>query len=918
MKTSSYLCFIILVVNLLSIDLSGSPYEIIDLGVLPNETSSIATALNNLGQVVGYSGDNGFLWSGGEMVKIPDFASNTNKTRPQDINNSGVVVGLDWTGDRYRAIMFDSVSGISTGLPTPQGSYLRSKYVRAINDSGDYVGTARSSRTNNDDIHYVKYHDLSRIDFREKGGGFIDINNQRKVLRIRAYAGGYIWDESDTLVFISRLPNRGFAWPVKFNDFDEVVGYANDWSQPNLRPFFWSESTGSLDLAGNREGIGKANSINNLSHVVGYFDDKATLWVQNQLFYLNDLIPDSSGWELTEAIDINDYSVIVGRGVINDQIQAFLLQPSGFTAAKEFIPERSPIVLDRLARWDGVQWNNVSFSEIVSGNVYVFVHGWAPGWRDWVEQQSELDLANAWNAHEHNGQTGPAQNITKMAEAIAEADPNAIVLAYSWIDDSATPDDSLLARWSRRHTDENGARLAQAMTYAIANKSQVGVHIIGHSHGARVAAVATSILEKTGALRVNHLTILDSPERWANLNNEPWYGGAANHLWEVLKNINIGQQPDSVFVDNYYASAVGRKYGDICPGVVDVGLIPDSGLIAAHGYPVDWYAQALSLPNIGLAWSPLLGTGYTDLENLYFQDWGIPGIYLDRSKEFVLRSGTDTVVGPDLIEYPLEYEIFLVEGQITYENGKVILWEASPAFYSCFASFTEGDQILKLKYHFVEQGDGDKFGIWIDDDLSYLIAGNSYGVAEGEATIDISQVNSGNHTITLALYSEGEANSIIEVSDISVIRPQQSTSSKYGDWAMTYNLKGSISDPGSIVFEDGLPNLVKYAFNLNGAASDNHRFGTETATSGLPVIEFYVDPMNIPYWRLNVLRRRNSGLIYTPVTTSFNDPMHWNPVVSEPIVEQISDEWEVANYNIPVESSNEGGLAVRVRVEVID
>ena len=42
---------------------------------------------------------------------------------------------------------------------------------------------------------------------------------------------------------------------------------------------------------------------------------------------LNKLIPEDSGWELTCAYDINDGGFIVGEGIRNSEIRAFLLSP---------------------------------------------------------------------------------------------------------------------------------------------------------------------------------------------------------------------------------------------------------------------------------------------------------------------------------------------------------------------------------------------------------------------------------------------------------------------------------------------------------------------------------------------------------------------------------------------------------------
>ena len=102
-------------------------------------------------------------------------------------------------------------------------------------------------------------------------------------------------------------------------------------------------------------------------------------------------------------------------------------------------------------------------------------------------------------------------------------DPNATVLAYTWIDDSATCEDWLGVPedvfHSRAYTTMNGLRMAEAVTQGWP-RLQPGagrVHLLGHSHGAGVATVAALALQQAAkqdpALNVlGKFTLLDSPE----------------------------------------------------------------------------------------------------------------------------------------------------------------------------------------------------------------------------------------------------------------------------------------------------------------------------------------------------------------------------------------------------------------------
>ena len=106
---------------------------------------------------------------------------------------------------------------------------------------------------------------------------------------------------------------------------------------------------------------------------------------------------------------------------------------------------------------------------------------------------------------------GMFTEFVPLAAAIARDDPKATVLGFSWIDDSATALSPFDAWKSEANTDLNGQRLAAALGQVLAPTfpGRGGrIHLIGHSHGAKVATVAAIALERPPA----QLTLLDSPE----------------------------------------------------------------------------------------------------------------------------------------------------------------------------------------------------------------------------------------------------------------------------------------------------------------------------------------------------------------------------------------------------------------------
>jgi hypothetical protein len=267
-------------------------------------------------------------------------------------------------------------------------------------------------------------------------------------------------------------------------------------------------------------------------------------------------------------------------------------------------------------------------------NVYVVVHGWAPGYRAAVQAQGGRllwwsDAAAAggrWAADwawvgVQGADPALVVNGTGLLQSIVANDPAAIVLAYSWIDNSAT--DGSFADFdqvyrSEAHTNINGLRLAAALETALApsfwQSPASSLRLIGHSHGAKVATVAALTLERRGR-RVNHLTLLDPPEGEA-----PLAANAANLLGFYLEQLTItdprGDQSRGTFVDNY-ASIFGKGYAGTpnLERVVEVALQP-SRLYSVtapgdrHTYAAAWYgaaAQAARIfqqPPLGLAWPP--------------------------------------------------------------------------------------------------------------------------------------------------------------------------------------------------------------------------------------------------------------------------------------------------------------------------
>ena len=113
-------------------------------------------------------------------------------------------------------------------------------------------------------------------------------------------------------------------------------------------------------------------------------------------------------------------------------------------------------------------------------------------------------------------------------------------------------------------------------------------------------------------------------------------------------------------------------------------------------------------------------------------------------------------------------------------------------------------------------------------------------------------------------------------------------------------LTGNDALPTATPFNDGVENLLKYAFNMNLAGPDASSLPPGTGTSGLPSI---TTPPGAPAGtlRYEFLRRKGSGLVYTPQKSSSLDSNNWMPLGATPVITPIpgNEQFERVTYVEP-------------------
>jgi probable HAF family extracellular repeat protein len=297
-------------------------YTIKDLGTLPGQTSSVATAINNQGQVVGISynssdgnfasgltgvetpprfhstgpGAQSFLFSGGQITQISPIgglAMSINDSSQvvggpnASINNSGQYVagaysGID-SGD------FQISSHVTSGTTTTALPALFDPY--AINNSGQIAGSLTINAHGGSDTHPAIYQNGQLTDlFSKIGSG-----------QYYGSAAIAINQKGDMLINVSPPDN-------------------------SLHSYLYNASAGkATELSALPGGSGMiAAALNNSDQAVG----KGSLYSNGVVKALASLISSGTGWSNLNATGINDAGQIVGQGLIDGQEHAFEMSPS--------------------------------------------------------------------------------------------------------------------------------------------------------------------------------------------------------------------------------------------------------------------------------------------------------------------------------------------------------------------------------------------------------------------------------------------------------------------------------------------------------------------------------------------------------------------------------------------------------------
>ncbi|NQX02307.1 hypothetical protein HQ447_16735 [bacterium] len=134
------------------------------------------------------------------------------------------------------------------------------------------------------------------------------------------------------------------------------------------------------------------------------------------------------------------------------------------------------------------------------------------------------------------------------------------------------------------------------------------------------------------------------------------------------------------------------------------------------------------------------------------------------------------------------------------------------------------------------------------------------------------------------------------------------------DWAAAASLAHEAAIADAVPYGDGISNLLKYAFNLDGSRPDSKILTSGAGNlSGLPNVSLVTLENGRAALRLEYLRRRNAGLTYVPEIGA--QLGSWQPLDQVPVITPINEQWERA-VMMSAAAENQRHHFIRVKVRL--
>lgn len=131
-------------------------------------------------------------------------------------------------------------------------------------------------------------------------------------------------------------------------------------------------------------------------------------------------------------------------------------------------------------------------------------------------------------------------------------------------------------------------------------------------------------------------------------------------------------------------------------------------------------------------------------------------------------------------------------------------------------------------------------------------------------------------------------------------------------WADAAGLSGNDAEPEAAPFDDGVPNLLKYAFNMDGSGPNVAVISTG-GEEGLPLISRQSSGVSGTF-RFEFIRRVGSSLLYIPQKSEGLVGGTWQALLDQPNVIPINEQWERVIYEEPYDTGTTARCFGRVLV----
>jgi len=284
----------------------GGPSEVL-AGAPPDGSAGLA--INDAGEIVGQLSDTapigGFLYKDGEVHDLSTILGAG--VVPSDINSSGFVCGSLGSAGSYHPFIYDPNGGGPPTLLDPLPGQTVAAGI-SINDVQHVVGVSGPWGT--PQTHLFLYRDGQMEDLGQASGASAinsgDIVTGEKVFKNSPGPTAYRLDATvpgkPTFEDLGHSQVPGFASSIgqDINDQGVVVGYS------------WAP------------GFGQQRAF---VHIPGSGPDSG-------LHDLQDLLVNGDGWELWQALGINNSGSIVGCGLHQGDFRGWLLRPFNALAAQ--------------------------------------------------------------------------------------------------------------------------------------------------------------------------------------------------------------------------------------------------------------------------------------------------------------------------------------------------------------------------------------------------------------------------------------------------------------------------------------------------------------------------------------------------------------------------------------------------------